>query len=170
LNFKAKQYKEVAFMDIKDIAPWRWGREEDPFVSLKKMNKLFEDFSRGFELEPFGKKTGAAFEPKVNVSESEREIKVSAELPGLDDKDIDVSLSENELTIKGEKKEGKEEKKENYYHMERSYGAFSRTLPLPCKVESDKVQAQFSKGVLTITLPKSAEAIKETKKIEVKTG
>ena len=155
-------------MDIRDIVPWKWGREDDPFVPLKEMNRLFEDFSRRFELEPFGRKTRAAFEPKVNVTESEKEIKVSAELPGMDDKDIDISLSENELTIKGEKKEEKEEKKENYYHMERSYGSFSRTLPLPCKVESDKVEAQFKKGVLTITLPKAAEAIKETKKIEVK--
>jgi HSP20 family protein len=158
-------------MDIRDIVPWKWGREDDPFVPLKKeMNRLFEDFSRGFELEPFGRRIRAAFEPKVNVSESEKEIKVSAELPGMDDKDINISLSENELTIKGEKKEEKEEKKENYYHMERSYGSFSRTLPLPCKVESDKVEAQFKKGVLTITLPKAAEAIKETKKIEVKSG
>lgn len=158
-------------MDFKDIVPWRWGREEDPLLSFKKeMNRLFEDFSRGFEIEPFGRKTRAVFEPKVNVSETDKEIKVSTELPGLDDKDIDISLSENELTIKGEKKEEKEEKKENYYHMERSYGAFSRTLPLPCKVESDKVDAQFKKGVLTITLPKAAEAIKETKKIEVKSG
>lgn len=157
-------------MDFKDIVPWGWSREEDPFLSFKKeMNRLFEDFSRGFEIEPFGRRTSAAaFEPKVNIAETEKEIKVSAELPGLDDKDIDVSLSENELTIKGEKKEEKEEKKENYYHMERSYGTFSRTLPLPCKVESDKVDAQFNKGVLTVTLPKAAGAIKETKKIEVK--
>jgi HSP20 family protein len=158
-------------MDIKDIVPWRWGKEDDPFVSLKKeMNRLFEDFSRGLELEPFGKRAKTVFEPKINVAESETEIKVSAELPGMDDKDIDVSLSENELTIKGEKKEEKEEKEKNYYHMERSYGAFSRTLPLPCKVKSDKVDAQFNKGVLTITLPKAAEAIKETKKIEIKSG
>ncbi len=156
-------------MDIKDFVPW--GRENDPFTLFRKdMNRVFEDFLKGFALEPFGKRTGAAFEPKVNVSESEKEIVVSAELPGMDDKDIDVSLSKNELTIQGEKKEEKEEKKESYYSMERSYGSFKRTLPLPCKVEDDKVEAQFKNGVLTITLPKAPEAIKETKKIDVKSG
>lgn len=138
-------------------------------MDIKEMNRLFEDFLKGFALEPFGKRTGAAFEPKVNVSEREKEIVVSAELPGMDDKDIDVSLRKNELTIQGEKKEEKEEK-ESYHRMERSYGSFKKTLPLPCEVEDDKVEAQFKNGVLTITLPKAAEAIKGTKKINVKSG
>ena len=136
-------------------------------MDIKEMNRVFENFLKVFALEPFGKRTGAAFEPKVNVSESEKEIVVSAELPGMDDKDIDVSLSKNELTIQGEKKE---EKEESYYRMERPYGSFKRTLPLPCEVEADKVEAQFKNGVLTITLPKTPEAIKETKKIKVKSG
>lgn len=156
-------------MDIKDFVPW--SRENDPLnLFRKEMTRVFEDFSKGFALEPFGRRTEAAFEPKVNVCEGEKEIVVSAELPGMDDKDIDVSLSKNELTIKGEKKEEKEEKKENYYRMERSYGSFKRTLPLPCEVEDDKVEAQFKNGVLNITLPKAAEAIKETKKIDIKSG
>jgi len=75
--------------------------------------------------------------------------------------------NKNELTIQGEKKE---EKEKSYYRMERSYGSFKRTLPLPCEVEDDKVEAQFKKGVLTITLPKASEAIKETKKIDIKSG
>jgi HSP20 family protein len=155
-------------MDIRDIVPWKWGKEDDPFVPLKReMNRLFEDFSRGFELQPFTRRTGE-FEPRINVAESDKEIKISAELPGMEEKDIDISLTENELTIKGEKKEEKEEKKENYYRMERAYGSFSRVIPLPCKVESDKVEAQFKKGILNVTLPKSSEAVKETKKIEVK--
>jgi HSP20 family protein len=150
-------------MDLRDIVPW--GREKDPFTLLRKeMNKVFEDFSQGFKLEPFGQRLVAGFQPKVNISESDKKITISAELPGMDDKDIDVSLSRNELTIKGEKKEEKEVKKENYYHMERSYGSFHRTLSLPCEVEDDKVDAQFKNGVLTINLPKAAEAIKETKK------
>ena len=92
-------------------------------MDIKEMNRLFEDFLKGFALEPFGKRPGAAFEPKVNVSEREKELLVSAELPGMDDKDIDVSLRKNELTIQGEKKEEKEEK-ESYHRMERSYGSF----------------------------------------------
>jgi HSP20 family protein len=156
-------------MDFRDIVPW--GREKDPFTLLKKeMNRVFEDFSQGFPLDPFSRKMGEGFQPKVNISESDKEITVSAELPGMDDKDIDVSLSKNELTIKGEKKEEKEEKKENFYHMERTYGSFQRTLPLPSEVEDNKAEANFKNGVLTIKLPKAPHAIKETKKIEVKTG
>jgi HSP20 family protein len=102
----------------------------------------------------------------VDVAEMEDEIKVSAELPGLDNEDIDVSLSDDVLTISGEKKEEKEEKGKNYYRSERSYGAFRRDIPLPSQVDADKVDAVFQKGVLTITLPKTAEA--KAKKVTVK--
>jgi HSP20 family protein len=102
------------------------------------------------------------------VSETDKEIKVSAELPGMDDKDIDVSLTRDALTIKGEKKEEKEDKGKDYYKMERSYGSFTRSIPLPVEVDTDKVQATFKKGVLEITLPKTAKAIQETKKIPIK--
>ena len=136
-------------------------------MDIKEMSRVFQDFLKLFELEPIGKRTGAAFQPKVNVSESEKEVVVSAELPGMDGKDIDVYLRKNELTIQGEKKEKTEEKEESYYRMERSYGSFKRTLPLPCEVEDDKIDAQFKNGVLTITLPKPAEVIK---KIDVKSG
>ena len=154
-------------MDFRDIV--QWGREKDPFTMLKEMNKVFGEFAQGLPLEPFSRKAEAGFQPKVNISESDKEITVSAELPGMDDKDINVSLRKNELTIKGEKKEEKEEEKEHYYHMERTYGSFQRTIPLPYEVEDDKVEANFKNGVLTITLPKASHAIKETKKIEVKT-
>ncbi len=140
-------------------------REERDIFSLfrEEMNRLFDNFFRGFEIEPFG-----TFRPSVNVVEDEKEIRVSAELPGIDEKDIEVSLSKDSLTIKGEKKEEKEDKGKNYYRMERSYGSFSRTIPLPVEIDADKVKAQFKKGVLTVTLPKTAKAIKETKKIPVK--
>ena len=138
----------------------------DITLFVKEMSRIFEDFSKGFALDPLSKRTDAAFEPKVNVSESEREIVVSAELPGMDDKDIDVSLRKNELTIQGEKKE----EKKSYSRMESLYGPFKRTILLPCKVEDDKVEAHFKNGVLTITLPKAPEAIKEAKKINIKSG
>jgi HSP20 family protein len=102
------------------------------------------------------------------VSETDKEIKVSAELPGMDEKDIDVSLTRDSLTIKGEKKQETEDKGEDYYRMERSYGSFTRSIPLPIEVDTDKVQATFKKGVLEITLPKTARAIQETRKIPVK--
>jgi HSP20 family protein len=144
-------------------------REEyNPFAMLRhEMNTLFDNFFSGFEIEPFEKRFGA-FSPSIDVKEDEKEIKVSAELPGMDDKDIDVSLTKDALTIKGEKKEKKEDKGKDYYRMERSYGSFSRTIALPKEIDTDKVKAEFKKGVLTVTLPKTAKAIKETKKIPVK--
>jgi HSP20 family protein len=134
------------------------------------MNRLdfFDDFFRGgFGLEPVERRLGA-FTPSVDVSEDDKQVKVTAELPGMDEKDIDVSLSKDSLTIKGEKKEEKEEKKKDYYRMERSYGSFSRTIALPVEVDTDKVRAEFRKGILTVTMPKTSKAIEETKKISVK--
>ena len=144
-------------------------REEyNPFVSFRnEMNSLFDNFFRGFEIEPFAGRLGA-FSPKVDVKESEKDIRVTAELPGMNDKDIDVSLSKDALTIRGEKKEEKEDKGKDYYRMERSYGSFARTVPLPAEIDTDKVKAEFKKGVLTVTVPKTAKAMRETKKISVK--
>jgi HSP20 family protein len=142
--------------------------DENPFSILRReMDSLFDNFFRGFDTEPFESRMGA-FSPKVDVTEDDKEIKISAELPGMDEKDIDVSLQNDMLTIKGEKKEEKEDKGKDYYRMERSYGSFSRTIPLPVDVETDKVEAKFKKGVLSITLPKTAKAVAETKKIAVK--
>jgi len=142
--------------------------EENPFAHLRReMDSLFDNFFRGFDIEPFESRMGA-FTPKVDVTENDKEIKISAELPGMDEKDIDVSLQNDILTIKGEKKEEKEDKGKDYYRMERSYGSFIRTIPLPVEVETDKVEARFKKGVLSITLPKTAKAVAETKKVAVK--
>jgi HSP20 family protein len=142
--------------------------EENPFALLRReMDSLFDNFFRGFDIEPFESRIGS-FSPKVDVTENDKEIKISAELPGMDEKDIDVSLQNDMLTIKGEKHEEKEDKGKDYYRMERSYGSFSRTIPLPVEVETEKVEAKFRKGVLSITLPKTAKAVAETKKIAVK--
>ncbi len=142
--------------------------DESPFSLLRReMDSLFDNFFRGFDLEPFESRMGA-FSPKVDVTENDKEIKISAELPGMEEKDIDVSLQKDMLTIKGEKKEEKEDKGKDYYRMERSYGSFSRTIPLPVEVETDKVEAKFKKGVLNITLPKTARAVAEKKKVAVK--
>ncbi|MCX8031540.1 MAG: Hsp20/alpha crystallin family protein [Thermodesulfovibrionales bacterium] len=140
----------------------------EPFAFLRdELDRLFDNFFKGFEIEPFERKF-ATFSPSIDISETDNELIISAELPGIDEKDIDVSLTKDSLTIKGEKKEEKEEKSKNYYRMERSYGAFSRTIPLPAEIDTDKVEAEFKKGVLTIKLPKTPEAIKETKKIQIK--
>lgn len=142
--------------------------EESPFALLRReMDSLFDNFFHGFGMEQFDGGLGG-FSPKVDITENDREFKISAELPGMDEKDIDVSLQNDMLTIRGEKKEEKEEKGKDYYRMERSYGSFSRSIPLPVEVEAAKVEAKFKKGVLSITLPKTAKVISETKKIAVK--
>jgi len=158
--------KDLVTFGKKDV-PVR--RDSDhPFALFRKeFDDLFDNFFRSFDMQPFEGRIGA-FSPKVDVTENEKEFRISAELPGMDDKDIDVSLQNDMLTIRGEKKEEKEDKGKDYYRMERSYGSFSRTIPLPVEVETDKVDAKFKKGVLTITLPKTAKAVSETKKISVK--
>ena len=104
--------------------------------------------------------------PSVDVSETADKIVVKAEIPGIDSKDIDISLSGDVLTIKGEKKSEREEKEENYHLVERSYGSFTRSLRLPVGVEADKIEASYKQGVLTVTCPKKEEV--KAKPIEIK--
>ncbi len=106
------------------------------------------------------------FAPEVDVTEKEGELRVCVELPGVDEKDIDLSLSEDALTVRGEKKAEKEEKERGRHYVERTYGAFERRIPLPCEIAPDKANASFKNGVLTVTLPKSAKA-SSAKKIAI---
>ncbi|GIK40693.1 MAG: hypothetical protein BroJett011_45260 [Chloroflexota bacterium] len=107
------------------------------------------------------------FSPRVDVTENEKEVRITAELPGLEEKDIDVSLSNDVLTISGEKKAEREDKGDNYYRMERSYGSFHRSIPLPTEVDTDHCDATFKNGVLQITLPK-VHLKESAKKITIK--
>ena len=143
------------------------------------MDRLFDRFGSGFgfpslrrmfDMEPSWRPASSfSFSaPAIDISEDDKAYKISAELPGIDAKDIDVSVSGDTLVLKGEKRQEKEEKNKNYHFSERSYGSFQRSFQLPLSVDRDKVAADFSKGVLTITLPKTAEAQKPQKKIEVK--
>jgi HSP20 family protein len=151
-----------------------------PFESLRReMDRLFEDFDRDFWLSPLrrsvldvapfrrGELKGTAA-PAVDIVEGENAYEVTAELPGIDEKDIEVKLAGGGLTIKGEKHEEKEEKKKDYYLHERQFGSFERFFMVPETVDTDKIQAHFKKGVLTVKLPKKPEAIKPEKKIDVK--
>ena len=106
--------------------------------------------------------------PAIDIAESEKGYEIKAELPGMDEKGIEVKVTDGSLTIKGEKQEEKEEKEKDYYLQERRYGSFERSFELPDSVDPDKIEASFKKGVLTVTLPKKAEAQKPAKKIEVK--
>jgi HSP20 family protein len=119
------------------------------------MDRTFDEFFGGKALAPWGGEW-AGFDPSVDVVETDNAIKVTAELPGMDAKDVDVTVSHNTLTLKGEKKQEHEERGEGYYRSERSYGSFQRSIPLPSTVETDKAEAAFDKGVLTVTFPKTA--------------
>jgi HSP20 family protein len=160
-------------MAMRDLIPWRRERlpvrreEQDPFLAFRQeMDRMFDEFATGSMLAPFDK-GWPAFEPRVDVVETDQEVKVTAELPGLDAEDVDLTLSHNVLTIKGEKQHEHEEKGENYFRAERSYGSFQRSLALPQGVETDAAQAAFDKGVLTVTFPKTA--VEASHKIAVKT-
>jgi HSP20 family protein len=139
------------------------------------MDRLFDRFGfpslrRMFDVEPSWRAASSfSFSaPAIDMSEDEKAYKISAELPGIDAKDIDVSVSGDTLLLRGEKRQEKQEKDKNYHFSERAYGSFQRSFQLPPSVDRDRVAADFSKGVLTITLPKTAEAQKPQKKIEIK--
>jgi HSP20 family protein len=110
--------------------------------------------------------------PRVDVAETKDAIEVTAELPGVDEKDLDVTLADGVLTVRGEKKTARDEqdKDKNWHVVERSYGSFSRAIPLPFDPDPAKVEAKFDKGVLHIHLPKPAEVAKKQQKIEIKKG
>lgn len=165
----------------RDLIPWRKRREptsltrevESPVLELhRRMNELFEDFFEGFG-EGFrwpmlsGVDRPLPWLPSTDVSETDGEIRVSADLPGLDEKDIQVTLENDVLTIRGEKKQEHEEKEREYRVSERSYGVFHRIIPLPAGVDPNKVKATFKKGVLTVTVHKTPELKSHGKTIDV---
>lgn len=168
------EQKKPATAENRSPAPWQ------PFDILRKeVDRLFDNFSFGspstsrfFNVEPWFRHGAAlvGMAPAIDVAEKGKAYEVTVELPGLDDKDVDVTVSGNVLTIKGEKKEEKEEKEKNYYLSERRYGAFQRIFELPSGIDAGKIEAQFAKGVLTVTLPKTAEAQKTQRKIDVKSA
>ena len=151
-----------------------------PFESLRKeVDRLFEDFGHGFrhspfrrsmfDIEPFWQREISwAGVPAIDISEKDDAYEITAELPGMDEKNVEVKVANGTLVIKGEKKEEKEEKKKDYYLSERHYGSFERRFPVPDAVDAEKIAASFKKGVLTVTLPKKAEAKTPAKTIEVK--
>jgi len=157
-----------------NIMPWRKRKgdvsrvEQSPVSELhQRMDDLFNEFFDGFGLGLSRLESRHTITPNVDVSETDEEVRVTADMPGMDEKDIQVSLDNDLLTIKGEKKHEQEEKKRNYYMVERSYGEFQRVIPMPASVDKDKVKAAFKKGVLTITLPKKPELTSRKKTIEI---
>ena len=167
-------------MAMKYMAPWRWAgrgvpvnREAEGFpidIFQKEMNRLFDDFFKGFGMKPFTEEMESlgGFSPQVDMTEDDKSVRVTAELPGMDEKDIEINLSRDTLTIKGEKKTESEKKDQEAYYMERSFGSFTRVLSMPADVDPEKAEAVFKKGVLNISLPKVIAEKKAQKKIRIK--
>ena len=149
-------------MAEKELTPWR------PFGELsslrREMDRLWENF---FVERPLGKIWEREWAPSLDMSETKDNFVVKAEVPGKDAKHIDISLTGDVLTIRGEKRQEKEEKEEDYHLVERTYGSFSRSVRLPAEVESNKIKASYKNGILAITLPKSEKAKAKEVKIKV---
>jgi len=167
-------------MAFRDLIPWsreenrlpipvsaERGREDDthPLLSLhREVNRLFDDVFRGFGVPALGQ-FGRASWPNLELAETDRDIRVTAELPGLDEKDVDITVEEGVLTLRGEKKSEVEDKDRGY--TERSYGRFERRIGLPRGVDRDKAVATFRNGVLTVTLPKTEAAKQDIRRIPI---
>jgi HSP20 family protein len=149
-----------------------WGEDTDPFLQTRReMNRLFDDVFGGFGLPSLFRSAlrQMPMAPKIDVSETDNEIQVTAEMPGIDQNNVQVLLEDDRLIIRGEKKEEHEDedKNRNYHVRERVQGAFSRTLPLPFTPDPNQVKAEFKNGVMTITIPKPQEVKQKQHRIEV---
>ncbi len=171
-------------MPLKDIIPW--GRKSDEvseernelatFDSLQReINRVFDSFWNDFRDFPSLRSSSLwdssfrkGFTPKFNINETDKEIKIDVELPGLTEQDVNVDLQDGILTISGEKKFQKEDKKDNYHLVEHSYGSFHRSIRLPEGIKEDQIEAKLKNGVMQISIPKDETSSKKTKKIEVK--
>ena len=157
-------------MKFTDLIPWRT-REvsrragDDSMMSFRReMDRLFDNFFA----EPFGWRNGDhSFTPAVDLNETDSTITVKAELPGLDENNVEILLDERTLTLRGEKKDETERQENGFDIKESTYGRFERLIPLPTEVDEDKVTAEYKKGVLTVSLPKTESAKKARKKIKV---
>lgn len=135
------------------LVPWK--PLEELGTLRHEMDRLFERF---FGEWPTWPKSDGGWAPRIDMAETGDSVTIKAELPGLEAKDVDVSIFGNTLTVRGEKKEEREEKDEHYHLVERAHGTFSRVVRLPAAVDVEKIKASFKNGVLTITLPKTEEA------------
>ena len=167
-------------VDFKALVPWRdksqtpAPREEypDPFLAFRReVDRMFDDFFSGSGPRSVGSSFGSWSTPTLNIdlTENEKEIVVIAEMPGLDDKDFEVTVSGDLLTLKGEKKAEHEQKNGDSYYMERRFGSFSRSVRLPFEVKDETVDARYEKGVLTVRIPKPANMQRQARRIEVRT-
>jgi HSP20 family protein len=160
---------------MRNLMPWSRGERrldrsesEDPFEALhRSMNQVLESFRRDFDFPSLGSWDAVAA-PNVDVSETEEGVQVAAELPGMDAKNVELSFQGSSLVIKGEKTEEKETKEKDYHVRERRFGSFHRIIPLPEGVDIEKAKAEYEKGVLHVTIPKTPEAKQQRRKIDIK--
>jgi HSP20 family protein len=168
-------------MDNKDMVSWKndgtdmtveRAQGEGALLDLRsQMNRLFDQFfERPFSLSPFFRESAMIgdFAPRLDVSETDEEVTISAELPGLEPEDINITVDRNCLNISGEKRAEKEDQGQHYCRVERSYGSFQRSIPLPDELDEDKIDATYKRGVLKVTVPKKAEYKRQSKRIEIK--
>jgi HSP20 family protein len=150
-------------------------RYRDPFAEMRaEMDRVFDSFlGRSFFGRPalFGRTEAAAtIAPHIDIRENDKEIILEAEIPGIDEKDVELLIRDGVLSLKGEKKSERDEKKNSYHLVERSYGSFERSFRLPDSADEAQIKADFNKGVLRIVVPKRAEAVKSEKKIPIGKG
>ncbi|MBA3005960.1 MAG: Hsp20/alpha crystallin family protein [Proteobacteria bacterium] len=149
-----------------DLLPFK-RRSEVPSV-FAEMDNMLQKMWYDFPFHKLGEDVDLKWSPRLDVSETDKALEVVADLPGMEKKDINVSVDGDLLTIKGEKKEVKESKDKHFHSIERRSGSFYRALRLPAEVENDKIEANFKDGVLTLTLPKSKKTVKKVAQIEIK--
>lgn len=167
-------------LTMRDLIPWSRDRDvaagqagEHPLMLFQRdMNRLFEDLWRGFDAPLLGRAEGLGttmISPRIELKETDGAVVVAAELPGMKEGDVEITLSDNVLSIRGEKKTDKtvEKKDTGYTYSERSYGAFERRIPIDAEILSDRVEASFADGVLTVTCPKNPEAKTQPRRIPI---
>jgi HSP20 family protein len=177
-------------MELKNLlTPWNWFKKEEeqsqtvrsqnllrlpdnPLVQFHRdIDKLFDNFFQGFPFSPFQRKSGGSWNglilPQVDIGESKKNYIITVEVPGVDEKDIDLTLADGTLTIRGEKRYEQEDSDKQYHQVERSYGSFQRMLSLPTDADENKVEAKFKNGVLTISVDKNPKMTSSAKKIAI---
>jgi HSP20 family protein len=161
-------------MANRDLTPWTGGRGlspfgRDPFTSFRReMDRLFDDFFVPTEQRSFGRNDAATLRPSVEVAETDQAYTVTAELPGLEQKDVELNLRDNALILSGEKRQETSQDNGGLSYTERSYGRFERVLPFGEEVDPDRIEAKFKNGVLTVTLPKNPKAKEKARRIEIR--
>lgn len=181
-------------MDLKKLAPWNWFKKEEEQQSAtlpvqrygqspemspiaqfhQDIDRMFDRFFRGFgfPVGSFGREVAPLsqtewLKPTLDIAANDKEYAITVELPGVDEKDVELELTDETLVIKGEKKQEKEKKEQNYYRMERSYGSFQRVLSLPEDAERDGIVATYRQGILTVTIPRKARPAAKAKQITI---